>query len=181
MKITLIMVSSLDGKTTRGDSPDVRSWTSPEDHKHFINTRDKSSLIIMGRKTYEAGQKHLKLSPNILRVVLTRSPDEFADRKVSGQLEFTSEKPTQLIHSLERRGYAAALLTGGSHVNTIFLKAHLIQEILLTVEPRILGTGNPIFGENDLDMRLTLMESQTLNTNGTILLHYKVQYEPTTN
>ena len=36
MKITMVMLVSVDGKTTQGNNQNISSWSSIEDQKHFF-------------------------------------------------------------------------------------------------------------------------------------------------
>src|SRR5688572_20802768 len=105
MKLSLVAVTSVDGKLTRGDQSDIYSWTSVEDQQHFSQMIRDHSLIIMGRKTYEAAQGKIKLQAGKLRVVMTHHPEMYVEEAVPGQLEFTSSQPSELVSQLEERGY----------------------------------------------------------------------------
>jgi len=174
MKITLAMVMSGDGRTTRGDDPNIYSWTSPEDQEHFFSLIAENNLIIMGRKTYESAAEKIRLAPERLRVVMTKSPDSYADFVVKGQLEFSDEEPAALIDRLDEKGFAHALLVGGETLSWHFLKAGLVDELLLTVEPQLFGSGAGLFSGPLDSLRLELLEQKQLNEQGTVLFRYKV-------
>ena len=175
MKVTMVMVSSLNGKITRGDSPKISLWTSKEDAKFFSSLRNKHNLIIMGRKTYDSVRNEVKLKPNKLRIVLTKNPGKYSKEAVKDSLEFTSEHPIKLLRRLESKGYKNCLLVGGSELATLFLKSSLVDELYLTIEPNIFGIGKSIFTEDDFNIRLKLVSIKKLNKKGTINLKYTVQ------
>lgn len=174
MHITCIMVSSVDGKTTQ-PSTNLHSWTSPEDQEYFAKQIEKAECILMGRKTYSAAKTFMKHASGRLRIVFTNNPQDFSGEVIPNQLEFTSDSPAQVMKQLEKRGFITALLVGGAQVNKAFLKANLIDELWLTIEPVILGKGNPLFAENDMQKKLQLISLEKLNNNGTILLKYYLQ------
>lgn len=174
MNITLVMVQSINGKITRGEDSNVPTWTSVEDTEHFHTMIDHAPLIIMGRHTYEAAKSSIKHKDSTLRIVITSSPTNYQSEEVPHALEFTDEKPEVLIDRLEKTGYSHGLLVGGASLNSAFLSAGLVDDIYLTVEPRIFGTGRPLVEDSNLDISLTLLESKKLNDKGTLLLHYKV-------
>ena len=149
MKIILAMVLSLDGKSTKGDgSPNL--WASVEDQGFFHDLKKKIGVIIVGRKTYEAaGKPH---GDGIRRIVMSRSTG------------FTL--PTDINE---------ALLVGGSELNAEFFKRKLINEIYLTIEPKIFGTGLPLAKGLPLEVELELLNMERLNRQGTLLLHYRVK------
>lgn len=171
MKIILAIVTSIDGKSTKGKiSPDI--WASKEDQTHFSSLISQHNLIVMGKNTYLLRKSHLKLSEEKLRVVLTRDPKKFIKDQVYGQLEFTNESLKNLIQKLEARGYKQMLLVSGASLNTSFFKEKLIDEIWLTLEPKIFGQGKGLVDEENLDIKLKLKSYKKLNPQGTLLLKY---------
>jgi dihydrofolate reductase len=173
IKVTLAMVVSLDGKSTKGEIKN-QSWASKEDQKYFQFLIASNNLIVMGRKTYETAKTAMRLEEVKLRVVLTQNPKKFKTDNVAGQLEFSKESPLALLKRLEKAGYKKMLLVSGSAINTLFFKARLIDEIWLTVEPKIFGSGNNMVDNIGLDVQLHLESVKKLNKNGTLLLKYKV-------
>ena len=174
MKITLAMVMSADGRTTKGDDPNIYSWTSAEDQVHFFSLIAENNLIIMGRKTYESAAEKIRLVPERLRMVMTKNPDFYADFIVKDQLEFSDEEPAALIDRLEKKGFTNALLVGGETLNWHFLKAGLVNKLLLTVEPQLFGSGAGLFSCSLDSLKLELLEQKQLNEQGTMLMRYKV-------
>lgn len=172
MKVVLAMVMSLDGKTTKGKDSNTYSWTSKEDKKHFAGLIRKNNLIVMGRKTYFAARSNIKLAKGKLRVVMTKNPKKFKTQLVPGQLEFVSDSPKEIIKKYSKLKYKNMLLIGGEKINSLFLKQKLIDEILLTIEPKIFGNGKNLFS-NDIETKLKLISMKKLNKEGSLLLNYK--------
>lgn len=168
------MVSSLDGKITKHQDPKIASWTSAEDKKLFAALIKKNSLIVMGAKTYEAARDRIKLEPGKLRVVMTRHPDRYHKAQVPGMLEFTSETPRVLTKRLATR-YHDMLLAGGSEINSLFLKAKLVDELHMTLEPLLFGTGKPLVAPLPIDVSLKLLSVRKMNSRGTLYLVYKIE------
>lgn len=174
MKVTMVMLSSVDGKTTKGNDSNIYTWTSSEDKKYFFSLIKKNNLIIMGRETYEASRPVIKLEKGKLRIVLTRQPKDYLTETVKGQLEFSNETPKNLIERLSAIGYKKALLVGGSIINGLFLKNNLVDELYLTVEPKIFGNGKNIVDGQSLNVPMQLVSVKKLNNSGTLLLKYKI-------
>ncbi len=168
------MVSTINGKTTKGNTPGTKNLASKEDQEYFFQTLQNNNLLIMGSKTYEAARDEIKLSDDRLRVVLTSRPDDYRHEAVTNQLEFTSDKPKIVLQKLEKRGYTQAILLGGARTNTDFFKERLVDEIWLTLEPKIFGEGNDLLSSVELDLDLQLLESEKLNDTGTLLLKYEL-------
>ncbi|MBI4009065.1 dihydrofolate reductase [Candidatus Roizmanbacteria bacterium] len=174
MKVVVVMVETLNGKITKGVNPDVTVWTSKEDQRHFQAVLSKHSLIVMGSKTFAAARKQIKLEAKKLRVVLTRDPEKYKKFKVTGQLEFTSESPQKLVSRMKKKGYKTMLVVGGGEINSLFFKTGLVDELYLTIEPKIFGEGRPLVSEEELDISLRLLSIKKLNSKGTLLLKYSV-------
>lgn len=170
----MVMVTSTDGKTTRGNNGNVYTWTSKEDQKHFFSLIKKNNLIVMGSSTFDAARSNINLEKNKLRVVLTRNPKKYLSQLVPGRLEFSSESPVQLVNRLSRSGYKKMLVTGGSIINGLFLKQNLVDEFYLTIEPKIFGAGKNIVDGQLFNRSLKLVNVKKLNKKGTLLLKYKV-------
>lgn len=174
MKVILIAVSSLNGKITRGDDPDIYSWTSKEDSIFFFSQIAKNNLIVMGSKTYEQAKNIIEHKKNKLRVVLARDPTKYLTQTIKGILEFTNESPLSLVKRLEDKGYKKMLVVGGGTINNLFLKSKLVNEIYLTIEPKIFGIGKNLISEENFDISLKLFSIKKLNNKGTLSFKYKV-------
>jgi dihydrofolate reductase len=176
MKLILVMVTSLDGRSTNGKESGTHSWNSPEDQKHFQSVIENGKLLIMGSSTFAGALKNMQHRQGRLRVVLTRDPSQYDNEKIPGQLEFSNEDPQDLIQRLESQGFSEGYLLGGAHTNTEFLKQGLVTELWQTLEPKILGIGNGLVGEESLNVTLKLQEFEKLNEKGTLLLKYSIVY-----
>lgn len=172
MHVTLAVVVSLDGKLTRGDDPNVHAWASKEDWQHFMKLRATHDGLILDRVTYEAVKP--EADPRWLRVVLTHHPALYAQRVVAGQLEFMHGSPAEILAHFKAAGKKRVLLAGGSTSIYAFLQSGLVDDIYITFEPRLFGTGTSFVANKELDVLLQLQEVQTLNKQGTLLAHYTV-------
>lgn len=174
MKITLVIVTSLNGKITRWNNPNIYNWTSKEDTKHFKHLLQTFSLILMGRKTYEHARTQMVHIPGRVRVVFTKKPKKFQKDTIADRLEFTKETPQEVIKRFKKLGYKKALLVGGATLATKLLEEKLVDEIIMTIEPKLFGGKELLIAEKELDITLKLQSIEKLNSNGTLLLRYKV-------
>lgn len=168
------MVCSLNGKITKGEEANIYSWTSFEDQKLFFSQIKKHNLIVMGSKTFEAIKEQIRLENNKLRVVLTRNVQKFLGHTKPGHLEFSSESPKELVKRLSEKGFKTMLLVGGGEINVLFLKSSLVDEVHLTIEPRIFGKGKNLISKDLFNIELKLIDCKKLNRQGTLHLKYKV-------
>ena len=172
MKAVLIFVSSLDGKVTKWDDPNVKIWTSHQDQEYYRQIWNECRLIVMGSNTYNVDPH--PASPNHLKVVMTSHPEKYKSNYAPGQLEFTSESPKELFSRFEKEGRKDVLVIGGPHVATSFLKDALIDELWLTIEPKIFGAGSNFAIEEKLDISLELLSFEKVNKQGTLITKYAV-------
>ncbi len=172
MKVVLVFVSTLDGKATRWDDPNVRNWSSESDQEYFTGIWRESPLIVMGANTFKADPPKPSAGKRI--VVMTSRPDDYKEYEVSGQLEFLDATPQQLLSLYEKKGYSQMLVVGGPHIATAFLKEELIDELWLTIEPKIFGIGINIVANEKLDVHLQLLSCKQVNDNGTLITRYSV-------
>ncbi len=166
MKVILLMAMTLDGKIARTDThfPD---WTGKADKKLFVKVTKKAGVIIMGSKTFDTIGKPL---PERKNIVCTRS----RARQLTGQadLVFTGSPPASILSDLEKEGYTEAVLAGGAIVNSLFARAGLIDEIIITIAPQVFGKGISLFAD-EMDLQLELMEFEILDLNY-VVVHYRV-------
>jgi len=173
MRIILVFVCTLDGKITKWGDPRVSSWTSEEDKKYFRHIWNEAPLIVMGSNTFMA-EKLGSLKDHLI-VVMTRNASNFKDTEVPGRLEFSDETPAQLAIRYAKEEYGTMLVVGGAQIATSFLKAELIDEIWLTIEPKIFGRGGNFVSEQDLDLELRLISCEQVNPEGTLFTRYMVK------
>jgi dihydrofolate reductase len=167
MKVILLMAITLDGKIAK-HTTQLADWTSKADKKIFVAETKKAGVIIMGKTTYETIGKPL---PGRLNIVLTSQPK--VKQNIPQQLEFTNSPPIKLIKRLENKGYTEVILGGGSTTNGLFLKENLIDEIWLTLEPKIFGDGLLLFKGIAVDLNLELIEVKSL-TDNILHIRYKI-------
>jgi dihydrofolate reductase len=172
MKTILIFVSTLDGKITKWGDPKVRSWSSKNDQDYFDKIWDDTRVVIMGSGTYKPDP--VRPNPKHLFIVMTRKPAFYEMEEKEGQLEFTSESPSFLVKRFEEEGDARVLIVGGPQIATAFLREQLIDELWLTIEPKIFGTGASFVTEEKLDINLNLLSSERMNEQGTLITKYRV-------
>lgn len=165
MRVLLLAAITVDGKIARTPH-ELNDWSSREDKRLFARTSREAGVIIWGRRTYETLPAPL---PGRLHVVLTTRPE----RAAPPNIEFTAEAPAGILASLGARGYTSAVLAGGAQTYRAFLDARLVDELWLTVEPLAFGAGISLFGDDPLDLRLTLLESQPLGEQA-VHLRYQV-------
>jgi len=164
MKIILMMAVTADGKIAK-NSEHFPDWTSKEDKKFFAETTKAAGVVIFGENTYQTFPKPLS---DRLNVVFS----EKGNLPVMEGVKWVSGEPEKVLAELEKMGYKSAILGGGAYLNTQFLQKGLIDEIWLTIEPKIFGNGLGIFG-GDYNIDLKLISFEKINESS-VVVKYEV-------
>ncbi len=168
MKLILLMAVTADGMIARNSSH-FADWTGKADKQYFVKTTKNAGVMIMGSKTWDTIGKVL---PGRKSMVMTRDKSRKSQDK---NLVFTDLAPKQIVEDLSSQGFECAILIGGATVNTLFMEQDLIDEIHLTVVPKLFGQGLTLF-TRPLDVQLELMEEVKLDS-GHVLAKYRVEKE----
>jgi len=174
MRLTLIAAQSLDGFITRHDQPGS-GFASEADRAFFREALRGFDCCVMGGETYRVSRDTIRagLMPDRLRIVLTRTPEAFANDVTPGKLEFVNTPPTQCVADLKQRGFQRCAILGGSQIHSLFLEAGLVDELWLTLEPLLFGRGTPLLARPTAT-KLSLLSSEKLGPS-TLLLKYQVE------
>jgi dihydrofolate reductase len=153
MKASVFIGTSLDGFIARPDGTFdflPEGGGEPHGYNEFIATID---AIVIGRKTFETV---LPMKPwpygNNRVVVLSSRPIDFSTI-VGGSVEQMSGPPAEIVSKLAATGVTHAYIDGGITIQQ-FLRAGLIQRLIITRVPVLIGEGIPLFGSLPQDIRL---------------------------
>jgi dihydrofolate reductase len=122
----------------------------PHGYNEFIASVD---AIVIGRKTFE---KVLTLGPwayGDKRVVVLSSRPLDLSAAVGGSIEQMGGPPAEIVAHLAATGAHALYIDGGITIQR-FLRAGLIQRLIITRVPVLIGEGVPLFGTLPRDIRL---------------------------
>lgn len=165
MKTTLLMAITLDGKIGK-DSDHFPDWTGKEDKKLFVEMTKKAGVLIMGSKTFDTIGRPL---PERKNIIMTRNTSRVSEWE---NLIFSQDQPTKILQKLETEGFTEVILAGGAQINSLFAKANCIDEIVLTICPKIFGSGIGLFTE-EVEMNLKLLDMKKISDD-VLCLKYKV-------
>lgn len=152
---------SLDGYIARpdGDIGWLLERDDPtEDHGYADFIADKN-MIVMGRGSYEKvltfdawpyDRPVLVLSKQLAG---TQVPEA-----LQGKVRFSDLTPAEAMMEMERQNVRRVYVDGGQLVQS-FLRNRLIDDMVITTVPVLIGAGRPLFGPLSQDMDLTLVSS----------------------
>ena len=141
----------------------------PHGYDEFIASVD---VIVIGRKTFE---KVLTLGPwhyGSKRVVVLSSRPVDLSAAVGGVVEQMAGSPADIVSRLAESGARHAYVDGGITIQG-FLRAGLIQRLIVTRVPVLIGEGIPLFGTLPKDIPLRHVQTQTY-AGGLVKTEYQV-------
>ena len=153
MTVSVFVGTSVDGFIARanGDLDFLpEGGGEPHGYNEFIASVD---AIVIGRKTFE---KVLTLGPwpyGEKRVVVLSSRPVDLSAAAGGVVEQMAGLPVQIVSQLAARGIRHVYVDGGITIQG-FLRAGLIQRLIITRVPVLIGDGIPLFGILPRDIRL---------------------------
>lgn len=144
-----------------------QNWTS------FCELAQSCGCLVIGRKTYEAvlewdEEYNFDTIIGIEKVIITQNADYVAKEGY-----IIASSPVDAIQKLQDYGHQKILVTGGPSINSAFMTANLIDEVILNIEPIILGAGKSLFSISEFESKLELLSSKKIK-DGILQLHYRV-------
>ena len=85
-------------------------------------------------------------------VVLSSRPVDLSPAR-GARVEQMAGPPSEIVAALDARGFRHAYVDGGITIQR-FLRAGLIQRLVITRVPVLIGAGVPLFGALEADIRL---------------------------
>ncbi len=172
-KVILYIASSLDGYIAK-----------PNDDLSFLNAVHKEGedygyarfesgidTVILGRKTYDWVMGQVSEFPHKDKetyiITRTQKPSE-------GKLHYHSGDLASLIGELKAKEGKDIFCDGGAEIVNLLLQQKLIDEIILSIIPVLLGNGTRLFQTGFPEQNLALISSESFDT-GLIQLHYTIR------
>jgi dihydrofolate reductase len=171
----VFIATSLDGFIAREDG--AIDWllardASGEEHGYaqFIAGID---AIVMGRGSYE---KALELEPwpyarpvLVLSASLAGAP---VPARLAGHVRVVDLSPGDALAKLHAEGCRRVYVDGGKVIQS-FLRQGLIDDMVITLVPVLLGSGRPLFGALEADLSLA-HEATVSFPSGLVQTRYRV-------
>jgi dihydrofolate reductase len=153
MTVSVFIGTSVDGFIARPNGElDFLPAGGGEPHGYLEFMASVDALVI-GRKTFETvlafetwpyGDKRV--------VVLSSRPLDFSAVR-GGVVEQMAGSPAEIVSKLEASGAHHLYVDGGITIQR-FLRAGLVQRLIITHVPVLIGDGIPLFGSLPRDLRL---------------------------
>ncbi len=164
-KIILYIASSLDGYVAR-ENGDI-DWLPQSDISGYDEFYKTVDVVVMGKTTYDQvltfGEYPYKDKKSFVFTRTSKNNDE--------NVEFVSDIEKFVKNGFPRAGQNIWLV-GGAKIIALFLKMGIVDEIITTVIPVLLGKGIPLFKNIENQTNLKLVKTETHDQ--MVDLHYKV-------
>jgi dihydrofolate reductase len=172
MTTYVYIATSLDGfiATVDGGLDWLATVPNPDNDDYgYAEFMGGIDAIVMGRVTYEKvlsfGVWPYERPVFVLSNSLIGVPD-----KLKGMVEIVRGDVGDLTQELSHRGYHNLYVDGGGAIHS-FLMDDLIDEIIITRVPVILGSGIPLFRGSEIAMRFR-HEGTKVHGNSLVMSHY---------
>ncbi len=173
MKATVYIATSIDGFIARenGGIDWLPAIGDGEDYgyREFIDSVD---AIVMGRKTFETVLSFGSWPYGKKPVIVLSSRQVEIPQNIEGTVESISSSPKEVVRRLAERGFKHLYIDGGKTIQG-FLREGLIDRIIITRIPILLGTGIPLFGPTQHDIKLRHIETRQFES-GLVQSRYDV-------
>ena len=167
MKTTLFLSISIDGLIADRDGIPLFPDGAWEDWCALVN---EAGNVIAGRSSYEQlkdDDMASMLHPAHKIVLSSRAIDP-------GDSSWQhARSPAEALAMLEDKGVEEAIIGGGRAVAHSFMREHLVDYIVIDLQPVAFGVGTPVFGGAIEMPRLKLLNSRPLNDDA-LRLRYQV-------
>jgi len=152
MKASVFVGTSLDGFIARPNGAFdflPAGGGEPHGYEEFMATVD---ALVIGRNTYET-VLGLDAWPYGAKPVVVLSTRSLAPAPVEAVVERMSGQPADIVSALAARGIRHIYVDGGRTIQA-FLRAGLIQRLVITRVPVLIGSGIALFGATGSDIPL---------------------------
>ncbi|GAK03610.1 dihydrofolate reductase [Geomicrobium sp. JCM 19037] len=171
-RVVLFIAVSLDGYiATENEQLDWLFEVDGEGDNGISAFYETVDTVLMGRKTYDWVKKE---TINEGFPYQDKRTFVFTNQFLDGEpsVQRVHEDLESFVNQLKQESGKNIWLVGGGELVSSFLKADLLDEITVTVAPKLIGKGVRLFPEMNSKHNLSLKQVQTFNQ--FVELHYVV-------
>ena len=172
MKLSVFCGVSVDGFLARLNHELDFLHTGEQEPHGFDEFYASVDVVVIGRKTFEFVLSYGQWLYGEKQVVaLSSRPLDFSSIK-DGKIEQMSGSPAEIAGQLKSRGFQHAYIDGGVTIQR-FLAAGLIDRLIVTRVPVLIGEGMPLFGPVPHDIALRHVATRSYRT-GLVQSEYEI-------
>lgn len=171
----VFIATSLDGYIARidGDVDWLMNYVVEGEDTGYEAMMESVDGMIMGKGTF---QKVLTFGEWPYRkpviVMSTSLVDTDIPKELAGKVQLSNKSPEALMLQLSCDGWKRAYVDGGKIIQS-FLTMGLIEDLILTRVPILIGDGLPLFGPTTNDIELEHLKTVTFQS-GLVSSKYRV-------
>jgi dihydrofolate reductase len=170
-KLQYFVACSIDGYIAHEDGS-LDGFPAEGEHvPEFLASLSQFDTVLMGRKTYDVALKAGVTSPYpaMRQYLFSRSMRQSPDP----QVELISENAVEVVRCLKAEEGKLIWLCGGADLAATLFAEKLIDEIVVKMNPFLLGSGIPLFARAVAQTDLDLLVSRVFGS-GVVWLRYRV-------
>lgn len=170
-KLVLYIAASLDGYiATEEHNLDWLFAVEGDGDSGYLNFYETVDTILIGRITYDWIVEHEKGNfPYKGKECYVFSKTKLSDNEY---VTFISKDIVPFIKGIKNEEGKNIWLVGGGNLLNTFLEEKLVDEIIVTIAPVLIGKGIPLFRNNNFQTPLLLKNINRCNQ--FVELHYEV-------
>jgi len=172
MKISVFIGTSVDGFIARQNGTFdflPEGGGEPHGYSEFMATVD---ALVIGRKTFETVLALAEWPYGEKLVVVLSGGRLDLSRVRGGKVRQMAGDAAAIARELESRGVRHVYVDGGVTIQR-FLRAGLVERLVVTRVPVLIGQGIPLFGPLDRDIKLRHVRTETYGS-GLVKSEYEV-------
>ncbi len=174
MNCKVFIATSLDGYIAdkNGNIDWLHSIPNPEnDDMGYSDFMSAVDALIMGRNTFETVCGFGIPWPYAKPVFVLSNSLKSIPPDLEGKVFLVKGSLKEVIDSIKDNGFSQIYIDGGKTIQS-FLKEDLIDEMTITVIPKLLGGGTPLFSELPKRLNFGCINSKIF-LNKVVQCHYK--------
>ena len=172
MRTTVYVGTSLDGFIARkdGDIGWLVKYQNKEVHDSYNEFISRIDAMVIGRGTFEKvitfPEWPYEKKVFVLSTGLKQIPETLNEKAT-----LVAMKPAELLTYLSGKNFSNIYIDGGKVIQS-FLKEDLIDELIITKVPELIGDGIPLFGYLDTDLQFIHNRTE-IGSNGLVRSYYE--------
>ncbi|WP_439882459.1 dihydrofolate reductase family protein [Pontibacter sp. MBLB2868] len=173
-KNSVFIATSIDGYIADKDGglDWLHSIPNPENNDMgYVEFNDQIDALIMGRITFETVLGFDVDWPYNKPVFVLSNKLKEIPKSHKEKVFLVNGKITDILAQIHEKGFYRLYIDGGATIRS-FLKEDLIDEMILSVIPVLLGGGSPLFTELPKELKFELIGTKTY-LNQIVQNHYK--------
>ncbi|HSF52261.1 MAG TPA: dihydrofolate reductase family protein [Algoriphagus sp.] len=172
-KLILYIASSLDGYIAQpGDRLDFLDLVQMEGEDYgYADFNETVDAVILGKRTYDWVMNQVPEFPHQGKETYVLTRGQYPS---IGTVNFYSGDLSELVEGLKSRVGKNIFVDGGAQTVNRLLKAQLLDELIISFIPVLLGEGIRLFQEGIPEEKLELISSRSYSS-GLVQVHYRVK------